>query len=86
MFGVLITFDVGSYNNVYLGNDNACNIDGIGTIHLSLNYGQEYMLNDVRYVTGFKNSLLFVGQISLHGYTTPSGGRLWKLKKVLWLF
>ena len=44
------TFDAGTYGKVYLGNNNACNIDGIGTIHLSLDNGQELVLKDVRYV------------------------------------
>ena len=44
------TFDAGNYGKVYLDNNNACNIDGIGTIHLSLDNGQELVLKDVRYV------------------------------------
>ena len=75
------TFDAGSYGKVYLGNNSACNIDGIGTIHLSLDNGQELVLKDVRYVPGIKKSLLSVGQMDLHGYTTLFGGGLWKLKK-----
>ena len=70
-----------SYGKVYLGNNHACNIDGIGTIHLSLDNGQELVLKDVRYVLGIKKSLLSVGQMDLHGYTTLFGGEIWKLKK-----
>jgi hypothetical protein len=55
-----ITFDVGNYGKV--GNNNACNIYGIGTIRLSLNNGQELLLGDIMYAPGIKNSLLTVGQ------------------------
>ena len=75
------TFDAGNYGKVYLGNNSACNIDGLGTIHLSLDNGQELVLKDVRYVPGIKKSLLSVGQMDLHGYTALFGGGLWKLKK-----
>lgn len=33
------TFDAGNYGKVYLGNNHACTIDGIGTIHLALDSG-----------------------------------------------
>ena len=33
-------------------------------------YGQEVVLYDIRYVLSIKTSLLFVGQMDVHGYTT----------------
>ena len=43
-------FDAVNYGKVYLGNNNPCNFDGIDTIHLCLDNGQELVLSDVRQV------------------------------------
>ena len=69
------------YGKVYLGNNHACNIEGIGTMHLALENGQELVLHDVRYVPSIKKSLLSVGQLDLHGYTSIFSGGTWKLIK-----
>lgn len=39
------------------------------------------MLKDVRYVPDIKKSLLSVGQLDAHGYTTIFAGGSWKLLK-----
>ena len=55
------TLNAGMYGKVYLGNNHACSIEGIGTMHLALENGRELVLHDVRYVPGIKKSLLSVG-------------------------
>ena len=74
------TYEAGNLGKVYLGNNHACAIEGIGTMHLTLDTGHDLVLNDVRYVPGIKKRLLSVGQLDLHGYTTQFGGGIWKLK------
>ena len=75
------TLNARMYGKVYLGNNHACSIEGIGTMHLALENGRELVLHDVRYVPGIKKSLLSVGQLDLHGYTSVFSGGTWKLIK-----
>ena len=75
------TYEAGNLGKVYLGNNHACAIEGIGTMHLTLDTGHDLVLKDVRYVQGIKKSLLSVGQLDMHGYTTQFRGGIWKLKQ-----
>ena len=61
------TFNAGSHGHVYLGNNHACSIEGIGTVHFSTNGTNELVLHNVRYVPGIKKSLLSVGHMDMHG-------------------
>ena len=51
------TFHAGSHGHVYLGNNHACSIEGIGTMHLIVDGTNELVLHDVRYVPSIKKSL-----------------------------
>lgn len=75
------TYVAGNYGKVYLGDNFACNIEGMGTMRLALNNGQELLLKDVRFVPGIKKSLLSVGQLDAQGFTTVFAGGSWKLLK-----
>ena len=75
------TYTVGSLGKVYLGNNHACEIEGMGTIHLALETGQELVLHDVRYVPRIKKSLLCVGSLDAKGYFTTFGGGSWKIQR-----
>ncbi|KAH7288390.1 hypothetical protein KP509_31G025000 [Ceratopteris richardii] len=75
------TFHAGSHGHVYLGNNHACSIEGIGTVHLTVDGTNELVLHDVRYVRSIKKSLLFVGQMDMHGYSTLFEKGSWKLIK-----
>ena len=55
------TFTAGSHSLVYLGNNHACSIEGIGNVHFSTNGTNELVLHNVRYAPGIKKSLLSVG-------------------------
>ena len=56
-----VTFNAGSHGHVYLGNNHACSIEGIGTTHLSLGDASELILHYVHYVLDIKKSQLLVG-------------------------
>ncbi|MCO5561643.1 hypothetical protein L7F22_015264 [Adiantum nelumboides] len=75
------TFDAGKHGHVYLGNNHACSIEGIGTVHLSIDDTNELVLHDVRYVPGIKKSLLSVGQMDMHGYSILFERGSWKMTK-----
>ena len=59
----------GSHGHVYLGNNHAWSIEGIGIVRFSTNGTNELVLHNVRYVLGINKSLLSVGQIDMHGYS-----------------
>ena len=75
------TFTAGSHGHVYLGNNHACSIEGIGTVHFSTNGTNELVLHNVRYVPGIKKSLLSVGQMDMHGYSILFERGSWKMTK-----
>ena len=75
------TFHAGSQGNVYLGNDYACPIEGYGTMHLCVDVTNDLVLHDVRYVLGIKKSLLSIGQMDAHGYSTLFEEGSWKLTR-----
>ena len=45
----------------------ACSMDGISIVLLVLPDGQELVVHDIRYVPGIRKSILFVGQLDIHG-------------------
>ena len=62
---------MGNHGHIYLGNNHAYSIKGIGTMHLSVDDTNELVLHDVRYhVPSNNKSLLFVGQMDIQRYST----------------
>ena len=55
-----VAFRARDYGKVYLGNNQACTIEGIGIMHLAFSNDQECVLYDVKYVPTIKRSLFFV--------------------------
>ena len=56
----------------------AFSIGGIGIVHLTVDGTNELVLHDLRYVPSIKKSLLFVGQMDMHGYSTLFEKGSWK--------
>ena len=52
-------------------------------MHLIVDGTNELVLHDVRYVPSIKKSLLFVGQMDMHGYSALFDKGSWKLIKGL---
>ena len=64
------TYEAGNLGKVHLGYNHACAIEGIGTMHLTLDIGHDLVLEDVTYIPSIKKSLLSIAQQDLHGHTT----------------
>ncbi|CAM8902984.1 unnamed protein product [Rhodiola kirilowii] len=47
--------------NVFMGNDNVCNVVGIGSVKLKLENGKEVVLTKVRCVPGLRKNLISLG-------------------------
>ena len=54
-------FNVRSHGHVYLGNNHACFIEGIGIVHLFVDGTKELFLHNVRYAPRIKKSLRSIG-------------------------
>ena len=54
------TFNAGHHGHVYLRNNRACSIEGIGMMHLIVNGTNEFVLHDVIFVPSIKRSLFIV--------------------------
>ena len=77
------TFHASNDGHVYLGNNHACSIEGISTMHLIVDHTNELVLHDVRYVPSITKSLLSVIQMDMHGYSTLFEKGPWKLSTAL---
>ncbi|CAM9000445.1 unnamed protein product [Rhodiola kirilowii] len=60
---------------VFMGNHNACEVKGIGTVRLSLDNGKQVLLSNVRYVPGLRRNLISLGALDDSGcsYTAENG-------------
>ncbi|CAO2827530.1 unnamed protein product [Amaranthus hypochondriacus] len=65
---------------VYLGDDQPCDIVGQGNVKIKLN-GSAWELKDVKHVPDLRKNLIFVGQLAREGYTIIFQGDNWKISK-----
>ncbi|CAJ2662759.1 unnamed protein product [Trifolium pratense] len=68
------TFRSGSFGFVYLGDDKACAITGIGQIKIAMDDGGVRTLTDVRYIPELRKNLISLGTLQAHGYSYKSDG------------
>ncbi|KAH9670424.1 hypothetical protein KPL70_016984 [Citrus sinensis] len=67
--------------SVYMGDDHALEIAGIGTIKIKIFDGTIRTIGEVRHVNGLKKNLLSLGQIDSHGYKTHVENGIMKIVK-----
>jgi len=67
--------------SVFMGNDHALEIAGIGTIKLKMYDGSIHTISGVRYVKGLKKNLLSVGQFDSLGYKIRTNNGIMKIVK-----
>ncbi|KAH9801106.1 hypothetical protein KPL71_000900 [Citrus sinensis] len=67
--------------SVYMGNDHALEIAGIGTIKIKMFDGTIRTIGEVRHVNGLKKNLLSLGQIDNHGCKTHVENEIMKIVK-----
>lgn len=66
---------------VYLGNNYACEIAGVGDVLLMLSDGSRFMLKNVRHVPQIKKNLISTGLLDDDGFHTTFGDAKWKFTK-----
>ncbi|KAH9681067.1 Integrase catalytic domain-containing protein [Citrus sinensis] len=75
------TYEPISGGSVYMGNDHALEIAGIGTIKIKMFDGTIRTIGEGRHVNGLKKNLLSLGQMDSHGYKTHVENRIMKIVK-----
>ncbi|KAH9753523.1 hypothetical protein KPL71_015101 [Citrus sinensis] len=75
------TYEPISGGFVYMGNDHALEIAGIGTIKIKIFDGTIRTIGEVRHVNGLKKNLLSLGQMDSHGYKTHMENGIMKIVK-----
>ncbi|KAH9669265.1 hypothetical protein KPL70_021724 [Citrus sinensis] len=75
------TYEPISGGSVYMGNDHALEIAGIGTIKIKMFDGTIRTIGKVRHVNGLKKNLLSLGQMDSHEYKTHVENGIMKIVK-----
>ncbi|KAH9708912.1 retrovirus-related pol polyprotein from transposon TNT 1-94-like protein [Citrus sinensis] len=75
------TYEPISGGSVYMGNDHALEIAGIGTIKIKMFDGTIRTIGEVQHVNGLKKNLLSLGQMDSHGYKTHVENEIMKIVK-----
>ncbi|KAH9746316.1 hypothetical protein KPL70_004379 [Citrus sinensis] len=75
------TYEPISGGSVYMGNDHALEIAGIGTIKIKMFDFTIRTIGEVRHVNSLKKNLLSLGQMDSHGYKTHVENGIMKIVK-----
>ncbi|KAH9689170.1 Integrase catalytic domain-containing protein [Citrus sinensis] len=75
------TYEPISGGSVYMGNDHALEITGIGTVKIKMFDSTIRTIREVRHVNGLKKDLLSLGQMDSHGYKTHVENGIMKIVK-----
>ena len=66
---------------MYLDDNKALEIKGKGYVCIKTTSGNQWTLEDVRYIPGLKKNLISVGQLDSTGYAAEFGKSSWKIVK-----
>ena len=58
----------GDFGHVYLGEDEPCQIIGMGKVQIKKNNGNQWLLKEVRHVPYLRKNLISIGLFSSEGY------------------
>lgn len=70
----------GNMGNMYLDNDQACDVIGQGAIHIKLNR-YVWKLKNVRHAPSLRKNLISIKQLAKDGYVTTFSEDTWKISK-----
>ena len=62
-----VTYNLGDYGRVRLGNNHFCKIVGVGDVQIRTKDGQDILLKQVRHILGMCMNLIFVGRLDDDG-------------------
>ena len=70
---LLKNFKSGNFGKVYLADIKTLEIEGKGDVCIKTTSGNQWTLEDVRYIPGIKKNLISVGQLDSMGYASEFG-------------
>ena len=74
-------FKSGNFGKVYLADNKTLEIEGKGDVSIQTPAGNQWTLQDVRYIPGLKKNLISIGQLDSTGYAAEFGKSSWKIVK-----
>ena len=74
-------FKSGNFEKVYLADNKDLEIKGKEDVCIKTPAGNQWTLNDVRYIPGLKRNLISISQLNSIGYATKLGKGSWKIMK-----
>ena len=76
-----VSYEVGDYGRVHLGNNHFCDIVGVGDVRIQTKDGHDILLKQFRHVPEMRMSLISVEQLDDEGFSTSFGKSGWKISK-----
>ena len=74
-------FKSGNFGKLYLADNKGLEIEEKGDVCIKTTSGNQWTLEDVRYILGIKKNLISVGQLVSMGYAAEFGKGSWKIVK-----
>ena len=66
---------------MYIADNKTLEIEGKGDVSIQTPAGNQWTLQDVRYIPSLKKNLISIGQLDSTGYAVEFGKSLWKIVK-----
>jgi hypothetical protein len=71
----------GDFGRVYLGDDEPCQIVGMGKVQINKKNGKQWLLKEVRHIPDLRRNLISTGQLASEGYISTFIDKAWKVTK-----
>uniref|UniRef100_A0A2N9IPG8 Integrase catalytic domain-containing protein n=1 Tax=Fagus sylvatica TaxID=28930 RepID=A0A2N9IPG8_FAGSY len=78
---IIQNYVAGDFGKVYLADDEALDVVGMGDVRITLPNGSVWLLQKVRHVPELKRNLISVGQLDTEGHAILFMGGTWKITK-----
>uniref|UniRef100_A0A2N9H7K1 Retrovirus-related Pol polyprotein from transposon TNT 1-94 n=1 Tax=Fagus sylvatica TaxID=28930 RepID=A0A2N9H7K1_FAGSY len=78
---IIQNYVAGDFGKVYLADDEALDVVGMGDVRITLPNGSVWLLQKVRHVPELKRNLISVGQLDTEGHAILFVGGTWKITK-----
>jgi hypothetical protein len=69
------------FGQVYLGDDEPCQIFGMGKVQIKQENGNQLLLKEVRHIPYLRRNLISMGQLESEGYISAFTDKAWKVTK-----
>jgi hypothetical protein len=71
----------GDFGQVYLGDDEPCQIVGMGKVKIKQKNGNQWLLKEVRHIPNLRRNIISIGQLESEGCISIFTDKAWKVTK-----